>query len=254
MIINWRDDELEILKKYFNNSWNLQTVVQKIQAVNPLRTHEAITRKIRHLKQTTGAVRPREHFFKSLRYGYLDIETSNLQPKFGYMLTWCIKPRGSSKIDKGMITQKEILDYSFDKRILTELLEAFDKYDILYTWYGGNYRFDVPYIRARTYHHCLENLLPAKNEVYMRDLYPVIKGRFKLHSYKLGNVGKALNITKGPKVDLTTEEWIKVRLGDKKLLKKLMNHNENDVILLEEIHNIVESKLENPIAQLSTHI
>jgi uncharacterized protein YprB with RNaseH-like and TPR domain len=170
------------------------------------------------------------------------------------MLSWCIKPRGSSKIDKGMITKKEIFDYKFDKRILTELLECFDKYDILYTWYGGNYRFDVPYIRSRTYHFQLEDLLPAKNEIYMRDLFPIVKSRFKLHSYKLGNVGKALNIIKGEKIDLTSEEWIKARLGDKACLKKLMHHNENDVILLEEIHNIIAEKIENPNMLLNTHI
>jgi uncharacterized protein YprB with RNaseH-like and TPR domain len=252
--LKWQDEELEVLEKYFNNSWNMQTVVQRIQAINPNRTHEAISRKIRQLKSTTGVVRPREHFLKSLRYGYLDIEVSDLQPKFGYMLSWCIKPRGSSKIDKGMITKKEVFNYSFDKRILTELLECFDSYDILYTWYGGNYRFDVPYIRSRTYHHQLEDLLPAKNEVYMRDLYPIVKSRFKLHSYSLKNVGKALNIIKGEKIDLTSEEWIKARLGDKACLKKLMHHNENDVVLLEEIHNIIAEKIENPNLLLNTHI
>jgi hypothetical protein len=82
--LNWQDAELEILEKYFNNSWNMQTVVQRIQAINPHRTHEAISRKIRQLKSTTGAVRPREHFLGSLRYGYLDIEVSNIYVKLVY--------------------------------------------------------------------------------------------------------------------------------------------------------------------------
>ena len=81
------------------------------------------------------------------RIGYFDIETSNFTANNGHLLSWAIKEKGKNKIVHEEVIRKELLEGTFDLRILKTCLTELRKYDIIVTYYGT--RFDIPFIRTR---------------------------------------------------------------------------------------------------------
>lgn len=82
------------------------------------------------------------------RVGYFDIETSNFEANAGYMVSYAIKEKGEDgKIFYDELDQKELLDGTFDLRLIKSLLEAFQYFDVIVTYYGTG--FDIPFIRTR---------------------------------------------------------------------------------------------------------
>lgn len=236
MANRWTEEELDLLHKFFNNSWRLPTLAMRIQKVNPDRTFEAISRQVRRYR-SDGASRPKERFMDSLRIGYLDIEATNLNANYGYMLCWYIKPKGSNEFDKSVIKKSEIMNHTFDKRIVKELLEAMKKYDILYAHYGADWRYDLPYIRTRALSHGFEELLPKRDQVFIRDTWSIARSKLKLTSNRLDTIAEALYVNDVKKTRLEPMQWIKGQVGDKEALSYIEEHNMNDVIILEKIHD-----------------
>lgn len=241
----WSEEEIALLEKYFSSTMGELALYMSIQAINSNRTYEAVMRQIRKYK-ANGYEKGREKALKKLRVGYLDIETTNLAANFGYMICWFIKEGGKDHYDSGIITKKEIFDYEFDKRITKELLEAMSHYDILYTHYGSDRRFDVPFIRTRAYRWELENLLPDRMEQFIMDTYPLAKYKLRLHSYRLGSIAAALGVKNVKKSVLDPEKWELARVGHPASLAYIYDHNKKDVQVLERVHQKLK-KVERPI-------
>lgn len=244
----WTEPELEIMDKYFTNTWTLQTLAMRINKVNPDRTFEAVARKQRRMREELNLSKHKERFLDSLRVGYFDIEATNLSANYGHVLCWYIKPHGSNKFDKGVVTRKELVeDYTFDKRIIKELLEAFQNYDILYTHYGGDRRYDLPYIRTRALLWGYEDLLPKRGEKFIRDTWVIARNKLKLSNNRLDTVAEALNLSGdgAEKTRITPHHWLRASVGEKKALQYVEEHNRIDVILLEQIMNKLKY-IENP--------
>lgn len=231
----WSQAEESVLDDYFQAKINELTAYHKILTVNPTRSYEAMTRKIRHLR-TAGAMKPKEQAIKRLRVGYLDIEASDLNADIGMMLTAAIKPAGKREVWTTCIKKSEIFDYTHDKRIVEELLKALNDYDVIYTHYGSDARFDIPFIRTRAYRHGMEELLPAYMEKFLLDTYPIARQKLKLHSNRLDSIGSALGI-KIKKTPLDPRHWEMARSGHPESLAYIMEHNIRDVQLLEAVHN-----------------
>ncbi len=166
---------------------------------------------------------------------YLDIEASNLDANWGFVLTWCIKYRGEDKIVSDTITQKELYNGIFDKRIIKSLLEELKNVDIVVTYYGTG--FDIPYIRTRATFWGLEEEFPAFGKMYHWDLYYKVRRAFKLNSNRLGTVTKFFGIE--GKTHLDPQWFMRAKYGHKKALKELLYHNEEDVIILEKLHDLL---------------
>jgi uncharacterized protein YprB with RNaseH-like and TPR domain len=236
---NWTEEEVSLLSKYFTSQMTELALFSKIKSINPLRTFEAIKHKIRRMKEE-GLDKPLDIAKKNLRVGYLDIETTNLHANFGYILSWVIKPKDSNKYDFGVITKKEIANYTLDKNILLKLLETLKKYDVVYAHYGTDRKFDIPYIRTRAFVHGVENKLPQRMELFIMDTWIIAKNKLRLHSNRLDVIGNVLGVTT-KKTPLDPSTWQLAAIGHEESLKYILKHNVNDVLLLEAIHK----KLEN---------
>ena len=241
--MKWEKAEVELIEKYFKSSLSELLLFNKILAINPNRTYGAILRKIYEYKEKGYA---KQIHLKKLRIGYLDLECTGLQANFAHILSWYIKVKNKNKVYYSVITKKEIFDGDFDKRLVKELLEAFEHFDVLYTHYGSDYRFDVPFLRTRAFRHGLESKLPRYMEKFVLDTYPIARAKLKLHSNRLDSIGDALNITGIKKTPLSPSIWEQAKIGNSKALDYVKKHNRHDVILLECIHKKL-SIIENPI-------
>ena len=201
-------------------------------------------RQIRRMREE-GYERSKTRLLKNLKIGYLDIEATNLNGNFGYILSWYIKPRNSKKYDCAVIKKSEIFNYDFDKRVVKELLQAIKKYDVIYTHYGSDRRFDFPFIRTRAYINNLEKELPEYMETFIMDTYPIARNKLKLNSNRLGTIAEALGIAE-KKTPVSGIMWMKATAGDPKALSYVTKHNQLDVDILEKVHIKLE-KVERPI-------
>ena len=92
----WSQDEQDALDKYFVTSITEMTLFKRLHKINSKRSYEAMMRRLRQMRDN-GWVRDKEQVLKKLRVGYLDIEASNLNGNFGYMLSWYIKAEGKNE-------------------------------------------------------------------------------------------------------------------------------------------------------------
>lgn len=234
-LIPWSDDEDYVLESYFKGSVKEMSAYERIHAINPHRTYEAMMRRIRLLR-SQGWSCSKWQARAALRVGYLDIEATNLDANFGMMLSWYIKTQGKNEYRYGVITKDEIFDEKFDRRIMEELLDALSHYDVLWTHYGSDRRFDVPFIRTRAYRHGLEAKLPHYMEKFIMDTYPIARNKLRLHSNRLDSIADALQIRGVKKTPLSPQKWELAKVGNKGALEYVAKHNKRDVQLLERVH------------------
>lgn len=243
--MQWSQDEEHIIAQHFRTTWTTLTTYKRINDINPHRTYDAVANKIRRWKRN-GWEKKAEAAMKKLRIGYLDIEATDLNADFGFLLSWYIKPRGSKKYDYAVITKKEIFDYEFDKRLVEELLEAFKNYDVIYTHWGRDRRFDIPFIRTRALVHGLHEKLPRRFEKFVMDTWDIAKNKLKLHSNRLDSIADACRVRGVKKTPLSGKIWQLAAVGHPESLEYIAKHNRHDVILLERVHRKLES-MENKV-------
>jgi len=164
------------------------------------------------------------------RIGILDIECSNLNASFGYIISYCIKELDGSIIER-VITQKEILSGEMDKPLVAQLIEDMKKFTRVITYYGK--RFDIPFIRTRAVLHNLD--FPLYKAINHTDVYFTMKHKFKIHSNRLEAVCEFFGIpAKAHK--LKPDVWQQAMAGSKKSLDYILEHNREDVISTEELY------------------
>ncbi len=237
--VRWSDEELRLCAQFFRTQMMPMTLYQRIIAINPARSYEAMMRKLREMR-LKGWQKPVDRVRTHLRVGYLDIEATNLNADFGFILSWYIKARGKNHYDFAYVTRKEILSFQFDRRIIEELLEAFKNYDKLYAHYGGHSRFDLPFINSRVYHHKLEKKLPRYMEKFIEDTWVLARRKLKLHSNRLDSIARHLGIKHIKKTPLEPALWQRAAVGDEEAIEKICLHNKRDVQLLEAVHKKLE--------------
>lgn len=168
------------------------------------------------------------------KIGYFDIESGGLNANFDYMLTWCIKTRDKEEYYEGVISQKEILEYTFDKGIIKELILALKNYDTIVTYYGT--KFDIPFIRTRAMSHKVPFL--SFGSIQHKDVYYMVKNRMRLGRNSLDSACAALGI-KG-KNHIKGNFWMRAKVGDPKALAYVLDHNKKDCQILEKLHKKIE--------------
>ena len=172
------------------------------------------------------------------KVGYFDIETftSNFYADRGLMLCYCIKPGDGGKILGRSITPEEIFNRKAgrDKPIIKECIDNLLKFDRIYTWYGSG--FDIPWLRGRALKHKLDFI--GHGERFHKDLYYVGR-KFKYASKSLDNMARQL-LGSSRKTRFDYDSWLDALLGDKKQLKKILEHCQYDVMDLADIHKVLE--------------
>jgi len=125
---------------------------------------------------------------KPEKVGYLDIETSSLKANFGIMISYCIKPQGSRKILKGLITAKDMANGNMDKRIVAQCIDDMRKFDRIVGHYSS--RFDIPFIRTRAIIHKLK--FPVYGEIVQTDTWRMARNLLALSSNRQDVVAEAI--------------------------------------------------------------
>jgi len=174
------------------------------------------------------------------RLGYLDIESNGLDANNGRMLSWAIKPYRENQISSDYVKWDDIFEKpglvnrEFDKRLVMSLLAEMQNYTGFATYYGTG--FDIKYIRAKAMQYGLQ--FPRFGEMGHIDLYYQVVGKMKLSRNSLKVSTKFLGIS--GKTDLDFEYWQLACLGDKEAMSELLEHNKQDVIILEKLHRELE--------------
>ncbi|KKM93421.1 hypothetical protein LCGC14_1208530 [marine sediment metagenome] len=179
----------------------------------------------------------------SLAYpiGFFDLETDNLKPDYGTLLTWAIKERGGGIISS-VIVRDDLFSGRGDKRLVEEFLEAIKKFRILVGYYSTG--FDFPFIRAKALHYGLDfpghtlqqrydGKFFARPEIIHWDLYYIVRGKLRLSRNSLWNATRYLGIE--GKTPISGDIWGRAKYGDPEAVAEVLKHNIADVEITERL-------------------
>jgi len=167
------------------------------------------------------------------RVGHLDIECTGLNANFDYIISYAIKVE--RKIRGRVLTKREVLNPDIlDKNLLKEFYQDIQDLDRITVYWGKDRRHDLPFLRTRALKWGVD--FPLYRDIYLTDVYDIVKGKLRLHANRLENVANFLKIPcKQHKLD--PEIWQRAKLGDKKALNHIWLHNKEDVITLEKVYD-----------------
>lgn len=169
------------------------------------------------------------------RVGYFDIEASGLNATFAYMFSYCIVGSDGSLCGR-VLKPGEIRSGKFDEQLTQEMADDLRKYHRIVTYYGGDHRFDLPFVRTRSIKHGVD--FPLHKEVYATDLYPIVRNKLKLHSNRLEVVCKFFGIP-AKTHPMEPEGWCKAQSGDEKWLQYIWDHNVEDCESLQKAYELI---------------
>lgn len=165
------------------------------------------------------------------KIAYFDIEVAvSLNADRGFMLSWCLKHENDKNIKYDIINKDELYNLKFDKRIVESAVREIENVDILVTYYGKG--FDAPYLRTRSIYWDLP--FPEYGTVMHWDLYYQCKRLLKMSRYSLDNITNFFGIS--GKTHIDWQVWLQAQYGNSKALKNVLEHNKQDVIILEKLH------------------
>lgn len=165
------------------------------------------------------------------KIGFFDIETSNLAADFGIMLCYCIKEAGTDTIYHGVLKSNEARhETSPDKRIVSHCINDLLKFDLIYTFYGS--KFDLPFLRTRAISLGID--FPVYGSVKHKDVYFIIKNKFRLHRNRLEVACNEL-LGESHKTHFDGNMWRRALQGNAEALSYILEHCKADVIDLENL-------------------
>jgi len=215
------------------------TVAEDAALVNGQKAGISYLKLGRQLDRTTDSIRNRAFamglsrpsgvpWYDELRLASLDIETVNFHADAGNMLCWALKPMGKPEL-YDCVTKEEQVSCKFDRRIVASLIEALKDVDVVISYYGTG--FDGPYFKTRAL--MLGMTPPLAGDLYHFDCYYAVRGRLKLHRSSLDSACAAFGIRGKSHLDLAV--WNKARVGEKTALAYVLEHNRQDVRILERL-------------------
>ena len=166
------------------------------------------------------------------KIGFIDVEATNLQADFGYLLCYSLKQLDGALRHKA-VTPKDIRTYQFDRAVIRQFLEDIEGFDRLIGFYSKDYRFDIPYLRTRALRWGLE--FPGWRDYLFTDIYDLVKPKLRLHRNRLEVVCDLLGIP-SKQHRLNPEVWQKAQAGSKQALDYIQQHCDEDVLSLEAVY------------------
>jgi uncharacterized protein YprB with RNaseH-like and TPR domain len=167
--------------------------------------------------------------------GFIDIETSNLDANYGFIITYCILNDDTGEIIEDKINIQDIRNGDFDKHFCKQLIKDMLKFDVLMGYWSTG--FDIPYIRARCLKWKLE--FPVFKTIEHKDVYYMVKRLLKLNRNSLETACAHFGI-KG-KNHVHGDKWIVAVMCDgekqKKAMQYIIDHNRRDVIILRKLYH-----------------
>lgn len=176
------------------------------------------------------------HWWKQIKTGYLDIESTGFKGNYNYMISWAIEDLETGKVDYDYITFDDIKSGNFDKRIIKSLLSKLKEYGCIIGYYTTG--FDIPFIRTRTFANGFD--FPNYGSMKHIDLYYTVKAKLSLSSKSLETACRLFNIEGKSHIDPAV--WIKAGVGNPRAVKQVVDHNIGDVQILKQLHNKLETQ------------
>jgi len=167
-----------------------------------------------------------------------DLETSNLNANFGYMISAAWKWLGEKKIyavsvadaaNKGKMNN--------DKYVAIEMSKAILEADVIVGHYSK--KFDIPFLQTRLLFHGLK-MLPNVPHV---DTWGIARKHLKFNSNRLASLADFLGLPE--KTPVKGRIWNEAMGGDPKAIKYIVDHNRQDVVVLERVYNLIRPLLQS---------
>lgn len=171
------------------------------------------------------------------KIGFFDIEASNLNADFGYIISYCIKEM-DGEISGYLLSPKEIRTHVFDQYLMKQLIADLKRFDRIVVYWGANWRFDIPFCRTRALHWDYE--FPVYRERWVEDCFNLVKAKLRLHRNRLETACEYFNIP-AKQHRLNPTEWQQAMAGCKESLEYIYEHNKEDVISLEILWKKLQS-------------
>lgn len=171
---------------------------------------------------------------------FWDLETSNLNANFGFLLSFGWKFQGEKKAQVISIADYPLYkkDPTNDKMLIKDAADILRESDIIVGHYSS--RFDYPFIQTRLLYHGLEPLPPIPHI----DTWRVARYGMKLNSNRLDTLARFLEV-ENQKTAVAGPHWVKAMAGDKKALRYIIEHNRLDVLVLEQVYNKIRALITN---------
>jgi uncharacterized protein YprB with RNaseH-like and TPR domain len=227
--MNYSKEEIKIIKKFYPQLGQ-KTLPFLQQIKEPTREWT-----LNCLDHATRALEVKYGIFEDGEEVFLDIETTNLNADFAYMISYAMKVRGEDKVYSGVISKEEIFSGNFDKRLVSECVENLSKFKRIYTYYGT--KFDLPFLRSRAVYHKID-FIPY-GLIQHQDIYYLIRNKFRFSRNRLEGVTEFLGIE--GKTKLSGNIWVRATIGDKESLDYILKHNIADVAILEKLYERVRT-------------
>lgn len=160
---------------------------------------------------------------------FFDLESTGFEGNNDYLICSAIKDWKSDKVWTANISTDDVLSHKFDKDLVAKTRAELDKYDIIVTYNG--ILFDNKMFRTRMMAHNIDPF-DLKEKIGF-DLYWKVRSLLNLSRSSLKVATKFFGID--GKTDLDFSVWKLAALGDKKVMKGLLEHNRQDVIILEKL-------------------
>lgn len=168
-----------------------------------------------------------------LDFVMFDIETSGFDADWDILLSACIKPYGQDTIVFRADNYPEWMENRADDRKITMAIAAeLRKHAIVVGHYSE--KFDVKFIRAKMFRHGLEPLPP----MFAIDTWRIAKNNFKVSNRRMKSLSIFGQIPM-PKEEPSGDRWMRASFGgDKDAMDKIVQHNIDDVLMLEKLASI----------------
>jgi len=159
-----------------------------------------------------------------------DIETTNLNANFGFVVCFGWKELGEEKAHVISITDFPSFgkDCTNDKEVVNRAAAVLSCADIWVTWYGQ--RFDEPFVNSRLLSHGLKRMPPIPHV----DGWRIAREKLKLHSNRLASVCSFLGLE--DKTPIKSQAWIRAMAGHRPSIKYVVDHCRQDVQVLEQAY------------------
>lgn len=163
-----------------------------------------------------------------------DLETTNLNANYGYILCGGWKELGVGKAKCKNITQFPQFKKkrTNDRDLVIHLRDVLSEADMWVTWYGS--RFDVPYLNSRLLYHGEDPLPPIPHI----DGWRVARWKMKLNSNRLQSVTQFLGLEE--KTPILPQMWIDAMAGDRRAIRYVVEHCLQDVVVLEQVYERIK--------------
>jgi len=170
------------------------------------------------------------------RVGHFDIEASNLNANFGYVFSYCIIDNDKKVLGR-VLRPHEIRSGQFDSKLMAELSADLRKFNRVVVHYGGDGRFDCPFVRTRSIKAGVD--FPLYKEIYVSDTWRISRNKLKLSSNRLETISKFFGI-EAKNHPMNFDVWCHAMTGDKDSLQYIWDHNVEDCESLRQVYNLLK--------------